>query len=874
MKKKSTGKKSSVKKATTKKKIPAKKKVVATKRRITKKTPAVKKEINRTTKARDILVEQQNGSSSLAWIEDFLKTPIEPIESEPEVIITEPKQQKEYKLEINIDKAPPLSPYVVRLELGDNNQKENFAFTPNALPALQTIEVPEESDEFDLEQIMESETETIVANKSVAQAPIKTRKPFPWKTIGNAIALPFQITKKSFIGVVSWRPEFEVPNFGVPKLAMVKVLRPVAAFMILAVIFTAPASGLAAYTKLNLTKDNLLSRATGTISLLKNTNVQNQGELSEALSIAHTEFLKTQKNLQDAVGILDNVIPLMPKAGKTYESGKLLLDAGTHITEAARITSAGVSQLSESPTTPLTTRLLHFEEALLSAAPLIYAANLELGQVDSEALPKEMRATAENIKTVIDDTAASFAQTLEFLPAMEKFLGIERTQRYLVVFQNSNELRPTGGFIGSFAILDVDRGEIKSMEIPGGGPYDLACCVSKHVISPEPLHLIEPHWQFKDANWFADFPTSAQKLAWFYEISGGSNVDGVIAINSDILPKLLEVLGPIEMPKYGRTFTAENFIAETQKIVELEYDKEENKPKAVIGEMAPIIIARLMSAQPEQFLSLLGILGESIRTKDIQIYSNDPAVESALSTAGMTGELKKTNGDFLSVNIANIAGGKTDGVIDTKISHRAKIMDDGSIIDRVEITRTHNGTKNDLFSGVRNVSYVKVIVPEGSTLIETRGFEAPPTELFKEPATDYVPDLDLATIQKKSLRDETTGTQIIDELGYTTFGNWMQVDPGAKTTVNLTYKLPWKLNDINDVQSKLARFLGLPQQSAYTLFVQKQSGLKAMFETEITPPQNARIAWYSGAGSKISDSSFISNSLLETDMFISLLLQL
>jgi len=105
MKKKSTGKKSSVKKATTKKKIPAKKKVVATKRRITKKTPAVKKEINRTTKARDILVEQQNGSSSLAWIEDFLKTPIEPIESEPEVIITEPKQQKEYKLEINIDKA-------------------------------------------------------------------------------------------------------------------------------------------------------------------------------------------------------------------------------------------------------------------------------------------------------------------------------------------------------------------------------------------------------------------------------------------------------------------------------------------------------------------------------------------------------------------------------------------------------------------------------------------------------------------------------------------------------------------------------------------------------------------------------------------------
>ena len=89
--------------------------------------------------------------------------------------------------------------------------------------------------------------------------------------------------------------------------------------------------------------------------------------------------------------------------------------------------------------------------------------------------------------------------------------------------------------------------------MPPGGVYDLQGNLEVLLSSPEPLHILNANWQMQDANWFFDFPTSAKKLMWFYEKSGGPTVDGVIAINSNILPKLLAITGPIELSEFNLT---------------------------------------------------------------------------------------------------------------------------------------------------------------------------------------------------------------------------------------------------------------------------------------------------------------------------------
>ena len=149
--------------------------------------------------------------------------------------------------------------------------------------------------------------------------------------------------------------------------------------------------------------------------------------------------------------------------------------------------------------------------------------------------------------------------------------------------------------MGSVAEVSFDRGSVKSIKVPPGGTYDIKGQLLAHVISPDPLHLINPHWQFQDSNWFPDFPTSARKMLWFWSKSGQPTQNGVISINASLVERILEITGPIDMPEYGKVIDKSNFMLETQKAVELEYDKQANTPKKFIGDLTQEMMKRLKS---------------------------------------------------------------------------------------------------------------------------------------------------------------------------------------------------------------------------------------------------------------------------------------
>jgi len=254
-------------------------------------------------------------------------------------------------------------------------------------------------------------------------------------------------------------------------------------------------------------------------------------------------------------------------------------------------------------------------------------------------------------------------------------LGDERKMKYLIAFQNNTELRPTGGFIGSFAEMDMLNGEITNIHIPEGGTYDLQGQLTKFVEAPQPLGLINDRWEFHDANWFPDFPTSARKLMWFYDKAGEPTVDGVIAINADLIPALLEITGPIEMPTYERTIDSENFLFETQKIVELEHEKYDTTseertaeaPKQFIGDLAPLLLERIQNADMKELLAIADVIGDGLVEKDVQLYMNNTSLQSHISELGWSGEQKEAPGDYLQIVSANLGGGKTDSVIDQQV---------------------------------------------------------------------------------------------------------------------------------------------------------------------------------------------------------------
>jgi hypothetical protein len=597
---------------------------------------------------------------------------------------------------------------------------------------------------------------------------------------------------------------------------------------------------------------------------------------AENFGQAAVSFSQAQEEVGRINSVVTNLIKNIPVGGEKIEAGEALLFSGERISSAgSNILSALADFTAENNDKSLTLKLKNLRDSLAAALPEVAIAADRLSVVRSQAVPEDEREVFIKLQEGLPSLVISLKKIIFISDLMVKFLGDESEKRYLVVFQNPGELRPTGGFIGSLALLDIDRGKITNMEIPGGGPYDFQGSLKEKISAPEPLRLINARFELQDANWFPDFPTSAEKIKWFYEHGGGPTVDGVIAVNADLVAELLGIFGPIDMPEYGKTLSQENFIEELQKAVEVEYDKKENKPKKIIADMAPRLVEKILASDSKQFGKILAVLVKALGEKNILLYSVYPEVLHEFEKLGWAGEIKNVSGDsdYLMTVHTNIGGGKTDRVISEEDRLEVKISEDGSIINKLTIKRMHAGVKGEPFTGVRNVDYLRVYVPTGSKLISASGFEAPPAELFEKPGQDYWADSDLKNSEGNALLDEGSGTRITNESGKTVFGNWIQVDPGEEVIVSVEYLLPFKLSLVEETEGWWAGLWGENGKeknvAPYQLLVQKQSGSKNNLVGQVDFPGDWGITSLYGQGTRAEMSRVIMEASLDSDKFYS-----
>jgi hypothetical protein len=548
--------------------------------------------------------------------------------------------------------------------------------------------------------------------------------------------------------------------------------------------------------------------------------------LSETTDL-ETILTEAKSSISELNFFSEEIIKNIPNLGGKNRFGKEIITAGDQLSTASGLLSRSFEYLND-PALPVTDKILKTEKIINDASPYLSAGLAAIKTMD--ALPAGISGDLSAIRakaTKLYDFSKKFTA---MGPDLRKILGEEQSRRYLVIFQNNAELRPTGGFIGSFALIDVERGAIKKVEVPAGGPYDLQGSLKATVLAPEPIRLISSKWEFQDANWFPDFPTAAKKLAWFYSQSNGPSVDGVIAINAPVLAKLLDVTGPIPMPAYGVVATGTSVLGVAQEIVESDKARENNKPKQFIADLMPLVLERVIGGKDAAQIKTAAVFINALNTKDIQISLFNESAQKLISSLGWSGELPTLPAGFDALGLirTNIAGGKTDTVMATSVKHEARVAPDGTVADRVTVTLAHNGKKGDKFSGVRNVSYLRVYVPEGSRLISASGDIRPPAPtLFDLPCDGCYPDQTLAKISGPVMHDVGSGTAVNNEFGYTVFGVWTQTDPGAASAVTFEYTLPFSLSfraGDNNFKQALGLKTSEPETTAFGLFLFKQSG--------------------------------------------------
>jgi hypothetical protein len=709
----------------------------------------------------------------------------------------------------------------------------------------------------------------------------RTKVKTPKLTITSPVITKQKISRPSLNKRLSERWQSFSTSFFNSTILRRRLAFALAALLIISIVPTATRGY---YLELQQTKQTVTNQSTaGFMSLQESTSAL----LSANLSGAEQSTIDALQNFNAAVNTLQNnhqllqkIVSVVPVLKDEVQSRQKLIEAGQKISLGNTYLLKGLETTQEDGNQKPTERLQTISNHLQAAIPNYENALSDLNQVKAESLPPEFQAPFKDFKTIFTAAVGDLRQLVGLSQSFQEVFGGQGLRRYLVMFQNPDELRPTGGFTGSFAVIDIQDGKLVKVDVPPGGTYDVQGQLDKFVEPPVPFLLFsQGYWQFHDANWFPDYPTSAKNTMWFYRHTGRGSVDGVISINSTFLSRLLTVIGPVQDEKRGITLTGENALLTLRSVIDTTNNSSTStKPKQVISDLTPQFLDYFKNLKPNELLPLLVTLKNSLDEKEIQLYVNDKSAQEKITSFGWDGSISPTllKQDYLNVNITNVNGGKTDAKIEQHLTHQVVVEEDGSVMDTVVITRKHTGTLTEAAFDRPNIAYFRVYTPEGSTLISVNGIVQPSESAFHPPVTWAEKDEILTSAEQEIAIDEKTGTRITNEFGKTTFGNWIITKPGETSQIQISYKLPFRLFDPtaptpSGIQGLLSA--DAPEIANYQLVVQKQSGINSSFESQIIFPTSWQPAWSDGInvelaanGASISTTNLLHDSIWSLTM--------
>lgn len=326
------------------------------------------------------------------------------------------------------------------------------------------------------------------------------------------------------------------------------------------------------------------------------------------------------------------------------------------------------------------------QEPLDRSVRSLRTADDRLDRVDTPLLVTPLADRLETLRREVDDALGSAELAVEVVDAVPELLGGDGLRRYFVAFQNSAELRGDGGFIGNWAEVTADGGELtltrsgRSRDL-----FEVARATPGDPIEGEEEALaawgpIITDWV--NVNFTPDHPTVGRFIAQLYPRSGGAPVDGVIAITPAALSGFLDLTGPIEAPGYPEALSSENAarILQHEQYLEFPQDRGEDR-EAFLGDIVEILFDRLTTGELPGPQAITEALGPAVDARHLQLWSPDEASQQLFRRLGATGELRNEAPGTFGVFTQNFGGNKIDWFLHRQIDHEVEWDPDSGAVE-------------------------------------------------------------------------------------------------------------------------------------------------------------------------------------------------
>jgi len=404
---------------------------------------------------------------------------------------------------------------------------------------------------------------------------------------------------------------------------------------------------------------------------------------------------------------------------------------------------------------------------------------------------------AGDTRWVIDEIEQAKRKTdlailgLEILPDV---IGLNNQRLYLTLFQNNSEIRPTGGFIGSYGTLYFSKGRLAEIKVDD--VYNLDGQLKEQIEPPSPLkkYLNVSSLGLRDSNWDPDFGKSANAAKYFYTKVFPTSIDGIFAFDQIFIARLLDILGPVYLNDYKETITGQNLADRAQYHSEIGFKPGSTAKKDFLGEVAEKILEKLKdNKQEKNWYEIINNVYQSLEEKHIllnftseknQLFVAYENWAGLLSDLPYDEESKTYLTDYVSIFEANVAANKSNRFLKREISVNPVIQRDGNIISALSILYKNNSPA-DTWPGGNYKSYVRIYLPKGSKL-----------ESFEIGQINNLGLVETATENDKEI-----------------FGFLNEVGVGESKKVVLKYRTPYSIKITDNA-------------AVYELLIQKQPGIE------------------------------------------------
>lgn len=547
------------------------------------------------------------------------------------------------------------------------------------------------------------------------------------------------------------------------------------------------------------------------------------------------DFQRVQLSVQEVADNIQNIrtstqpvrgpaSALNPEWAATLEA----LDISHHLLEAMEDMLVGVEpvlfymvdgQADETLTTQISSgerivELMELGQVRFSEADAhLQQARSALDQMNLDGISQGMLLQVRQLEDYYDQVAKINTVLRTAPDNLTRLLGMEQTQTYLILAQNSDELRPSGGYISTYGWMTVRNGQIvdydyfpTTTETPDPPPSDVADLVN---VPEWWIQYNKPIYAMWDGSWYASFPKTANMARQYYDL-GEDNphrpVDGVIAIDIRGFELVLEALGSVGVNRSDDS-ASELMVVTPDNFRNIVYDirasdQGANPHKQFIADIYEAIFSKwqTISRDPQTSQQLLGILLESLRQKHIMIYSADNGTNQILDLLGWSGyQAPAVDHDYLMVADANL-GNKSNRSIVRALTYDVTINPDETLEGRVTVSydypdslgRDDPAIDPQHHGPIDYNNLVQIFVPDASTLTVEDNFGIQPFTADEENHTIFVSRVRVSYNTTERFQVGYQMPDLIDTFGpYNRYRLLLQKQPGMKTeNVSVQISLP------------------------------------------------------------------------------------